>query len=259
MKLLHVRHATSILTYAGYRILIDPVFSQKESFTHIAMTPNRRRNPMVDLSTELEVLLDVDIILSTHTHNDHFDPKAKELLDKELPLVCQWKDAEQFQSLGFRNLNPVKDSIHYEGISITRVDAQHGTGVTLKAMGLASGYILKSDIEPTVYITGDTIYNESVKENIINYKPQILIMNAGSPKFLNSNPIVMNIMDIEKTLKVNPNLTFVIVHLDTFNHCIETREDIHEYFTSDKLNELGINRFYVPEDNELLEESCFMK
>jgi hypothetical protein len=65
--------------------------------------------------------------------------------------------------------------------------------------------------------------------------------------------VVMNIMDVEKTLKVNPNLTFIIVHLDTFNHCIETREDIHEYFSPERLSEMAVKKFYVPEDNELLE------
>lgn len=258
MKLLHARHATEVLTYAGLRILIDPVFSGKESFPAIMLTPNRRRNPLVDLTTPLNTLLDVDLILSTHTHQDHFDGKAKELLNKNLPLICQCKDNAVFQSAGFLNIYPIKNVLDYDEIKITRVNAKHGVGTTGKAMGTASGYILESKTEPTIYITGDTIYTHKVKENIEKYQPQILIMNAGSPKFLYSDRIVMNIVDIEKTLQVKPDLTFVIVHLESFNHCIESRDDIHEYFTTNKLSELGVSRFYVPKDNDFLGEDYFL-
>jgi len=53
--------------------------------------------------------------------------------------------------------------------------------------------------------------------------------------------------------KIDPTLTFIIVHLDTFNHCIETREDMHEYFSPARLTEIGVDKFFVPGDNELLE------
>lgn len=252
MQLLHVRHATSILNYAGVRILIDPVLADKETYPSIPMTPNRRRNPMVDISTPMETLLAADVILLTHTHNDHFDDKAKEMIDKSVPIICPYQDEQKLQAEGFLNLHPVKNALSYEGITLTRLNAKHGTKGMCKAMGPASGYILKAEVEPTLYITGDTVYYPAIRENILKYEPRILLMNAGSPKFLYSERIVMNIMDIENTMKVNPSLTFLIVHLDTFNHCIETRADLHEYFTKAKLDEIGVNRFIIPEDNEFI-------
>jgi hypothetical protein len=258
MNLLHVRHATSILEYAGIKILIDPVLAEKETYPAIPLTPNKKRNPLVDLRTPMETFLGVDCILCTHTHNDHFDEKAYELLDKNLTILCQEEDVVKFGTKGFHNTLPIKESLQYQGISIIRVTAQHGCGITGKMMGTASGYVLQAKNEPTVYISGDTIYNNTVKFNIEHYHPQVLIMNAGSPKFLNSDRIVMNIIDIENTIKVNPKLTFVVVHLDTFNHCIETRADILEYFTPDRQNEMGIGRFLVPQDNEFLGEEFFL-
>jgi L-ascorbate metabolism protein UlaG (beta-lactamase superfamily) len=253
MQLLHVRHATSILTYAGIRILIDPVLADKETYPAITMTPNRKRNPLVDLSTSIETLLAADVILLTHTHNDHFDVKAKEVIDKSFPIICPYQDEQKLQEDGFLNIQSIKSTLSYRGIEFTRVNAKHGTKGMCKAMGPASGYILKAETEPTLYITGDTVYYPAIRENILKYEPQILLMNAGSPKFLYSERIVMNIMDIENTLRVNPSLTFMIVHLDTFNHCIETRADLHEYFTKEKLEEIGVNRFIIPEDNELID------
>lgn len=253
MKFLQVRHATSLVTYAGTKILIDPVFSEKEQYPPIPLTPNRRKNPLVDLSTPLETLLDVDMVVSTHTHRDHFDDRARELLDKKIELICQPEDVESFESSGFHNIIPVEESITTRNIRITRVAAHHGTGITGDMMRPCSGYILSSENEPTLYFTGDTIFHESIEETIETFHPEILIMNAGSPKFLNSSHIVMNIIDVEETLKIDPTLTFIIVHLDTFNHCIETREDMHEYFSPARLAEIGVDKFFVPGDNELLE------
>ncbi len=253
MNLLHVRHATSIITYAGVKILVDPVFAPKETYNAIPLTPNRRQNPLVDLSTSMDIILDVDFILNTHIHNDHFDMVAYDVLNKELPVLCQEEDEISIREKGFVNVFPIQKHICYGTITITRVAAQHGCGEIGKRMGIASGYILQSEGEPTLYITGDTIYNDTIKSNIGDYNPQILLINAGSPKFLNSNQIVMNIMDLEKAVLVNPDLVFIVVHLDAFNHCIETREDIREYFSEERLHEMGVKSFFVPEDNELME------
>ncbi len=253
MKFLQVRHATSILNYSGVKIIIDPIFNAKETLPPFPLTPNKRSNPIVDLITPLDTLLDIDVVLSTHIHVDHFDDKAKELLDKKVDVICQSNDEDTIRSWGFINVIPISDEIVYKGMSIKRVEGQHGTGETGKRMGKSSGYVLSTENEPTIYITGDTIYNDSVKENIERFDPEILIMNSGSPKFLNSDPIVMNIMDVEKTMKINPDLAFIIVHLDTFNHCIEKREDFLEYFSKERLEEMGVKKFYVPNDNESIE------
>jgi L-ascorbate metabolism protein UlaG (beta-lactamase superfamily) len=44
MKFLHVRHATSILTYAGSKIIIDPTFSGKGEFPPIPLRHLQKNN-----------------------------------------------------------------------------------------------------------------------------------------------------------------------------------------------------------------------
>ena len=51
-------------------------------------------------------------------------------------------------------------------------------------------------------------------------------------------------------MSVKPDSQFIVVHLDTMNHCIETRQDLLEYFSPDKKKELNINHLYIPNDNE---------
>lgn len=250
MKFLHVRHATSLITYNKTKILIDPILAEKASYPPVPLSPNPKPNPLTDLSTPIENLLNCNAVLCTHTHFDHFDKKAAELLDKDIDILCQKDDNNTFISYGFKNIIPIENSLSYKGITIQRTYAKHGKGIVGKKMGPASGYILSAKDEPVIYFLGDTIYTDTVKHNIEKYNPDIVVINGGSAKFLYSSAIVMTIKDIEKTLKVNPKIKFIVVHLNTFNHCIETREIINNYFTKEKLNELNVQNFYVPNDNE---------
>jgi L-ascorbate metabolism protein UlaG (beta-lactamase superfamily) len=56
----------------------------------------------------MDTLLDVDMILTTHAHLDHFDDKAKELLNKNIELICQTEDVKIFSSYGFLKLPRLK-------------------------------------------------------------------------------------------------------------------------------------------------------
>ncbi len=252
MKFKHIRHATSLLYYANITLLIDPVLADAKAYPPIPNTPNQQANPLIGLSTPLEELLSADVVLSTHIHNDHFDQTALATMPKSIPILGQPVDALFFSQNHFTTFIPVDNTFIYKDIEITRVNAQHGTGEIGKLMGHASGYILKAANEPTLYITGDTVYNDSIRTNIETYQPEILIMNAGSPQFLEGDPIVMSIKDIETTMAVAPKSTFIIIHLDTFNHCIETRAIIHKHFDTERLSSLSVSKFYVPEDNEVL-------
>ena len=128
MKFLHVRHATSLLTYGGIKILIDPVLADKGEYPPIDMTPNQKPNPLVDLKTPIEDLLSCDVVLCTHTHDDHFDKKTIELLNKNKEIICQSDDENTFASYGFKNIIPIEKSLEYNNFKINRVEAQHGVG-----------------------------------------------------------------------------------------------------------------------------------
>lgn len=47
------------------------------------------RNPMVELPVNVNTLLDADAIIVTHTHDDHWDRTAVELIAKDKPIYVQ--------------------------------------------------------------------------------------------------------------------------------------------------------------------------
>jgi L-ascorbate metabolism protein UlaG (beta-lactamase superfamily) len=85
-----IRNATLLIHYNGKKILVDPMFSSKGAFDPFA---GKERNPAVVLPVSIdEIIKDIDAVLVTHTHPDHFDPVATEALDKSIKLFNQPED-----------------------------------------------------------------------------------------------------------------------------------------------------------------------
>lgn len=66
-------------------------------------------NPLNELSESIDAITkDIDMVIVTHTHIDHWDPKAAEVLDKNLPIIVQNDD----------NANIIKEAGFNEVISL---------------------------------------------------------------------------------------------------------------------------------------------
>src|SRR5258707_12429735 len=166
MQIHFLRHATFILTYGGARLLVDPMLSDKEAMEPVGNAGNDRRIPMVSLpvsDNELQRLLDhIDAVLVTHTHRDHWDKRAAELLRKEVSILCQPVDEQVFKDAGFASVLPVADQFDWHGIHFQRTGGHHGTGEIGEKMGTVSGFVLTAPGEPALYIAGDTVWCSEV-------------------------------------------------------------------------------------------------
>jgi L-ascorbate metabolism protein UlaG (beta-lactamase superfamily) len=248
MRLQLVRHATLLLDYAGMRILLDPMLSDAEAMSPIQNSPQPRPNPLVPLPFPLEQVLDsVQLVLVTHTHRDHWDDAAIQLVPKDLPLLCQPEDMKKMEAVHFVNAAAVHDEKHWSHICVTRTPAQHGTGEIARAMAPSSGYVLSSQGEPTVYLAGDTIWYDQVAETIKEHNPQVIVVNAGAAQFLHGDPITMTAGDVVRTCRAAPQAQVVAVHMEAINHCLLTRKELAHH-----AHAAGA-RLLVPEDGESLE------
>src|SRR5688572_25599700 len=99
MQLQLIRSATLRLNYGGRLILIDPYLAGKHDYDPLV---GKSRNPMVDLPCKAEDVLDqVEMVIVSHLHPDHFDQAAWERLPKSLPLYCQPGDEDFIRGKGF--------------------------------------------------------------------------------------------------------------------------------------------------------------
>lgn len=248
MKIQLIRHATLLLYINDKKILVDPMLSAKGIMTPIPKVINQSYNPLVDLPFEIEKIIDADAILLTHIHRDHFDDTAIKLLSKEIPVFCQPEDAEKILSYGFLDVKAVDSSIVWNNITFNRTGGRHGDCIMSKKMGVVSGYILSADNEPSLYIMGDTVWCSHVKKALDSYKPQIAVAFAGAASFHLGGNITMNCEDIYKVIKSSPETKVIATHLEAWNHCCLSRNELKSFIKNKGVENLLI----VPEDGEMM-------
>ena len=227
MRLRQVRHATLIVEYGGRKLMVDPMLDDAGARPAIQNSPNPRNNPLVPLpESAAEVVRDVEAVLVTHTHSDHWDTTAAQVLRKDLPLFGQFEDQDKFRAAGFNHVSAVRDSAEWNGIQISRTGGQHGTGDIGKAMAPVSGFVLRTPGEPTLYVAGDTIWCDEVRAAIRDFRPEVIVVNAGGARFLEGDPITMTADDVIAVCHAAPEAQVVAVHMEAINHCLLTRADL---------------------------------
>lgn len=247
VKIQLIRNATVKIHYAGQVLLVDPMLGEKHTFMSFVV-PNQNLNPTVDLtlSTE-EILQDVDTLLLTHAHPDHFDPPAIAALNKDLAIYIQEFDKESVEKAGFNKISVVQNTAQHNGIMISKTDGKHGPDALLSALGQVSGFVLQADNQPTIYIVGDCLWASEIEAAIEKYNPDIIITNSGGARFMGDSQILMDEQDTIKVAQKAPQATVVAVHMNALDHCKTTRTVMRDAVKNAAVNVL------IPEDGELIE------
>lgn len=249
MKIQLIRHGTLLIYINNKKILVDPMLSPKGTMAPIPKVNNQNFNPLVDLPIDVKNIIDVDAVLLTHTHRDHFDDEAIKLLSKDIPILCQPEDRIKIKSLGFSQVISINESFIWNGITLIRTSGKHGNLIMSKKMGHVSGYILKCNYEPTLYIMGDTIWCYHVKKALNQHKPHIAISFSGAAKFSLGGPITMTCKDILKVHKNSPDTKIIAAHLEAWNHCSLSREELKDFIKKNIIED----KVLIPKDGEILE------
>ncbi|MFD0716396.1 MBL fold metallo-hydrolase [Paenibacillus sp. GCM10027626] len=250
MKLTQVRNATLKLEFGGTCFLIDPFFADVGTLPPFPNTPNSDRwNPMVPLPVSVDSLLNVDAVIVTHMHPDHFDESAVQAIPKEMPIFAQSEaDASAMREKGFEHVGLLKKDMRIGDVVLHKTSGQHGKGEIGKQMGPVSGIVFHHPDEDTLYIAGDTIWCKDVEQAINTYQPDVIVVNGGAAQFLEGGLIIMGQADVLYVHEAAPSSTIVVSHMEAINHCLLTRAELRAFAV-----EKGLERtLLVPEDGETL-------
>jgi L-ascorbate metabolism protein UlaG (beta-lactamase superfamily) len=253
MRIRFVRHATFVFEAGGLRVVVDPLLAHAGATDPVENTPNQRRNPLVGLpfgdEGTLALLEETDAVLVTHTHNDHWDGRARDLIPKQTPILCQPEDWEKIRTAGFRRVTPVEDDLEWRGLGFARIGGRHGTGEVGRLMAPVSGFVVRADGSPTLYVAGDTIWCPEVEEALSVHDPDVVVVNAGAARFLEGGPITMTAEDVVTVCRAAPDARIVAVHMETINHCLLTRGGLEGELEREGLSD----RVKIPADGERFE------
>ncbi|PFO06297.1 hypothetical protein COJ85_08165 [Bacillus sp. AFS076308] len=248
MKIQQIRNATLIVEYAGKKFLIDPMLAEKGTYPPF---PNSLRqdqfNPLVGLPTSLDNITNVNAVIVTHLHLDHFDSVAKDVLPKDIKMFVQnEEDAKVDRNAGFQNVEVLQEDTVFDNIQLIKTKGEHGRGEILKRTGLVCGVVFKHQNEKTLYVAGDTVWYEAIQEVIDTHKPEIIVVNGGDNQFFEGGSLVMGKDDIYAVYKAAPTAKIISVHMEAVNHWTLSREELKNF-----IEEKGISsHVLVPDDGE---------
>jgi L-ascorbate metabolism protein UlaG (beta-lactamase superfamily) len=247
MKIQLIRNATIVVEYAGKKFLIDPMLAEKGTYPPFPNAPRQdQNNPLVRLPTSIDnVIQNIEAVIVTHLHIDHWDDAAKKALPKDIKMFAQnEEDTVEIRSNGFQNVEVLQEDTVFEGIQLIKTKGEHGRGEILKRTGLVSGIVFKHPTEKTSYIAGDTVWCDAVQRVIDIHAPDVIVVNAGDNQFFEGGPLVMGKDDVYEVYKAAPNAKIVVVHMEAVNHWALSREELKGF-----VNEKGtVSNVLVPDD-----------
>lgn len=258
----HIRNSTSKIIYNGVTILVDPFLAPKSYYPGFGSAPTleqkKKRVPLVELPmSREEVVKNVQAVIITHTHYDHWDEWAAKTISKQTPIFVQnASDKELILNQGFKDIRVVGVNTHFKGITITRTPAQHGCDEMMCIPSWAEGcndcmgFVLKSPGQKTIYVAGDTVWNEYIEATLKKQRPEIIIVNGALTRYEGfKGSSMMGPDDVKRIYEMCKNAIIIPVHMDSYAHCAYTTKTMKKFVDDNKLQD----RVIVPVDGDKFE------
>lgn len=249
MKIQLIRSAALKLYFDTCVILIDPCLAPKFGMPSYA---GISKNPLVDLPFPIETILgDVDAIIVSHLHSDHFDSVARQVIKKDALILCQPDDERRIQDFGFTNVKPIRDFEIIAGIEIRRFYGQHGSGTVLGDMGIVSGFAFKAKNAPSICWLGDTVLTPELRDRLARERPDIVVTHSSGAVW--GKDRVKIVLDEEQTIQICqllPESRIIATHMDSLDHGTVSREQLRAY--ADR-HAIQPRQLIIPEDGESLD------
>jgi L-ascorbate metabolism protein UlaG (beta-lactamase superfamily) len=139
-------HASTVIEMDGLRVVTDPVLRR-------LVGPLYRRVP----EPLTEPLTDPDVLLISHLHLDHYDPRSLRLFRRDTPVLAPVGAGLSLRWRGFTDIHEIApgERVRVGSVDITGTAAKHlGTRHPLAVRTPSLGYVISGS--HSVYFAGDT-------------------------------------------------------------------------------------------------------
>jgi L-ascorbate metabolism protein UlaG (beta-lactamase superfamily) len=189
-----VGNATTLLRLGDFTLLTDPNFLHAGEVAYLGygLWSRRRTQPAMDI----DELPDLDAVVLSHLHGDHFDRVAKARLPRALTIATTPSAASRLarswrfrDTIGLSTWSTVEFRKGDQTVRVTAVPAQHGPAGVYRLLPETMGSVIDWEVAGQrrlrLYQTGDTLYRWWLRE-IPERLPgiDVMLIHLGGTKVL---------------------------------------------------------------------------
>jgi len=182
--------ATMLIRYAGFTVLTDPNFLHRGGRAYLGK--GRWTTRRTDPALEIGELPELDLVVLSHLHGDHFDRVAREGLYRSVPIVTTPAAARRLSRWDFatRALRTWQSTaVHRNGamLRVVSLPGRHARGALARAFPPVMGSLLEitsADFPPLrLYLSGDTLVYDDLREIAVRHPDVDLgVLHLGGTK-----------------------------------------------------------------------------
>ncbi len=214
-----VGNATTVLRLGAFTLLTDPAFGPAGSRVYLGYGAWTRR--LTDPA--LRELPELDAVLLSHLHGDHFDRVARLRLPAALPIVTTPQAARKLRrriTVALPTWETHEWSRDGQRLRVTAVPGQHGPGFADRLLPDVMGSFVELEVGGRtvvkLYITGDTLYRPFLADVARRLgRIDAMMIHLGGTKLLGMLLTMDDRQGVALTELVRPRMTLP-VHYDDY-------------------------------------------
>jgi len=216
--------ATVLIRYGGFTILTDPNFLHAGQHAYLGLGLRSKR--LTEPAMTIDELPDLDFVVLSHHHGDHFDDVAAAGLDKRLPIITEPHSARKLRQQGFKraielqtwDAQPVeKGDAH---LRVTALPGKHAPQPLRSLLPPVMGSMLEfgrgAETTFRIYVTGDTLLYDGLREIPTRYPDiDLCLIHLGGTKVAGILLTMDGAQGVKALQLVGPK-TAVPIHYDDY-------------------------------------------
>lgn len=253
VRLTFIGGPTALLEVGGLRLLTDPTFSPAGAHES---SPGRFLTKTEGPAVEAAAAGRVDAVLLSHDqHADNLDPAGRAVVAAAPLTLTTPAGAERLGGTA-RGLEPWQSATlpRPDGgsLEVTAVPAQHGPPGCESVTGAVTGFVLRGEGLPTIYVSGDNASTDVVRDiaaRVPAVDVAVLFAGAARTSLFEGAPLTLTAADAAEAARILGARTVVPLHTRGWAHFSEGPDAVRQAFEDADL----ADRLRLPEPGETIE------
>lgn len=222
---------TALIELGGIRLLTDPTFDGPGEYQLPHTTLTKTSRPAL---TAAQVGVVDAVLLSHDQHADNLDRCGRAYLTRAERVfttragaerlggraqgLCPWEHVRLTRSKG-------------ADLRITAAPARHGPAGIEPLSGDVIGFVLEATDQPSIYVTGDTVWYAGVAEVAQRFPDiELIVLFAGAAQTRGPFHLTMDVNDAIEAAHAFPKATIAPIHCEGWAHFTQNADDLAAAF-----------------------------